>query len=74
MQELQLLIWRRRRWRATRKLIVEGFQACARLCGGSGCKGYAEARAVTDFDYEFQLTGMNRSLMPEVETVFPPQR
>ena len=28
-------------------------------------------RAVTDFDYEFQLAGMNRSLMPEVETVFP---
>jgi pantetheine-phosphate adenylyltransferase len=27
-------------------------------------------RAVTDFDYEFQLAGMNRSLMPEVETVF----
>ena len=29
-------------------------------------------RAVTDFDYEFQLAGMNRSLMPEVETVFLP--
>ena len=27
-------------------------------------------RAVTDFDYEFQLAGMNRHLMPEVETVF----
>jgi pantetheine-phosphate adenylyltransferase len=27
-------------------------------------------RAVTDFDYEFQLAGMNRSLMPNVETVF----
>ncbi|MBE0473457.1 pantetheine-phosphate adenylyltransferase [Rhodoferax sp.] len=27
-------------------------------------------RAVTDFDYEFQLAGMNRSLMPGVETVF----
>lgn len=27
-------------------------------------------RAVTDFDYEFQLAGMNRSLMPQVETVF----
>jgi pantetheine-phosphate adenylyltransferase len=27
-------------------------------------------RAVTDFDYEFQLAGMNRCLMPEVETVF----
>lgn len=27
-------------------------------------------RAVTDFDYEFQLAGMNRHLMPQVETVF----
>ncbi|MGH8820393.1 MAG: pantetheine-phosphate adenylyltransferase, partial [Rhodoferax sp.] len=24
----------------------------------------------TDFDYEFQLAGMNRTLMPHVETVF----
>jgi pantetheine-phosphate adenylyltransferase len=27
-------------------------------------------RAVSDFDYEFQLAGMNRKLMPEAETVF----
>jgi pantetheine-phosphate adenylyltransferase len=27
-------------------------------------------RAVSDFEYEFQLAGMNRSLYPEVETVF----
>lgn len=27
-------------------------------------------RAVSDFEYEFQLAGMNRQLMPEVETVF----
>lgn len=27
-------------------------------------------RAVTDFDYEFQLAGMNRKLYPDVETVF----
>lgn len=27
-------------------------------------------RAVTDFDYEFQLAGMNRRLIPDVETVF----
>lgn len=27
-------------------------------------------RAVTDFDYEFQLAGMNRALMPDIETVF----
>jgi pantetheine-phosphate adenylyltransferase len=27
-------------------------------------------RSVTDFDYEFQLAGMNRNLYPEVETIF----
>jgi pantetheine-phosphate adenylyltransferase len=27
-------------------------------------------RAVSDFDYEFQLAGMNRKLDPEIETVF----
>lgn len=27
-------------------------------------------RSVTDFDYELQLAGMNRQLMPGVETVF----
>jgi len=27
-------------------------------------------RAVSDFEYEFQLAGMNRHLDPEVETVF----
>jgi pantetheine-phosphate adenylyltransferase len=35
--------------------------------GGAVVRGL---RAVTDFDYEFQLAGMNRSLMPDVETVF----
>lgn len=27
-------------------------------------------RAVSDFDYEFQLAGMNRGLYPDVETLF----
>jgi pantetheine-phosphate adenylyltransferase len=27
-------------------------------------------RAVSDFEYEFQLAGMNRCLYPEMETVF----
>ena len=27
-------------------------------------------RAVSDFEYEFQMAGMNRHLLPEVETVF----
>ena len=28
------------------------------------------ARAVSDFEYEFQMAGMNRQLMPEVDTIF----
>src|SRR2546427_471178 len=27
-------------------------------------------RAVLDFEYEFQMAGMNRNLYPEIETVF----
>ena len=27
-------------------------------------------RAVSDFEYEFQLAGMNRNLYPDIETVF----
>ena len=27
-------------------------------------------RAVSDFEYEFQMAGMNRTLIPHVETVF----
>ncbi len=27
-------------------------------------------RAVSDFDYEFQMTGMNARLNPDIETVF----
>jgi len=27
-------------------------------------------RAVSDFEYEFQMAGMNRNLYPEIETVF----
>jgi pantetheine-phosphate adenylyltransferase len=29
-------------------------------------------RAVSDFDYEFQLAGMNRQMAPKIETVFLP--
>ena len=28
------------------------------------------ARAVSDFEFEFQMAGMNRQLMPDVETIF----
>jgi len=27
-------------------------------------------RAVSDFEYEFQMAGMNRNLYPDVETLF----
>ena len=38
---------------------------------GQGAKAIVRGvRAVTDFDYEFQLAGMNRKLMSDVETIF----
>lgn len=38
---------------------------------GQGAKVVVRGlRAVSDFEYEFQMAGMNRQLMPEVETVF----
>ena len=38
--------------------------------GHSACAIIRGLRAVSDFDYEFQLAGMNRKLAPEVETLF----
>jgi pantetheine-phosphate adenylyltransferase len=51
---------------------VEGFGGLVRdfVVARGGKAMVRGLRAVTDFDYEFQLAGMNRSLMPEVETVF----
>ena len=51
---------------------VESFDGLLRdFVVGHGAKAVVRGlRAVTDFDYEFQLAGMNRTLMPEVETVF----
>lgn len=34
------------------------------------CCVFRGLRAVSDFDYEFQMTGMNLHLAPEIETVF----
>jgi pantetheine-phosphate adenylyltransferase len=34
------------------------------------CCIFRGLRAVSDFDYEFQMTGMNLHLAPEIETVF----
>ena len=51
---------------------VESFSGLVRdFVVARGAKAMVRGlRAVTDFDYEFQLAGMNRSLMPHVETVF----
>lgn len=51
---------------------VESFAGLVRdFCVSRGAKAMVRGlRAVTDFDYEFQLAGMNRTLMPDVETVF----
>ncbi len=40
----------------------------ARQCGASVI--LRGLRAVSDFEYEFQLAGMNRRLAPDIETVF----
>jgi pantetheine-phosphate adenylyltransferase len=41
------------------------------LVVGHGAKVVVRGlRAVSDFEYEFQMAGMNRQLMPEVETLF----
>src|SRR3546814_10960188 len=34
------------------------------------CSSDLGLRAVSDFEYEFQMAGMNRHLLPEVETLF----
>lgn len=45
--------------------LVTGFAAAR------GAKAMVRGlRSGTDFDYEFQLAGMNRALVPELETVF----
>jgi pantetheine-phosphate adenylyltransferase len=41
---------------------------CARECGATVI--LRGLRAVSDFEYEFQLAGMNRNLAPELETLF----
>ncbi|MBX3652993.1 MAG: pantetheine-phosphate adenylyltransferase [Ramlibacter sp.] len=54
------------------KVEVESFSGLLRdfVVARGGKAMIRGLRAVTDFDYEFQLAGMNRSLMPDVETVF----
>ena len=50
--------------RAFEGLLVDFAAACNAVVVVRGL------RAVTDFDYEFQMTGMNARLNPEIETVF----
>ena len=41
------------------------------FCAANGISAVIKGlRAVSDFEYEFQMAGMNRQLMPEVETIF----
>jgi pantetheine-phosphate adenylyltransferase len=43
----------------------------ANFCRAEGAQVIVRGlRAVSDFEYEFQLAGMNRHLVPEVETLF----
>ncbi len=46
------------------KLLVDFAKDVGAICI------YRGLRAVSDFDYEFQMTGMNIHLAPEIETVF----
>ncbi|MHB1950896.1 MAG: pantetheine-phosphate adenylyltransferase [Acidiferrobacteraceae bacterium] len=56
----------------TRRARVIGFHGllvhCARDCGAKVI--LRGLRAVSDFEYEFQMAGMNRRLDPRFETVF----
>ena len=51
---------------------VQAFRGLLRdfVVGHGGKVVVRGLRAVSDFEYEFQMAGMNRQLMPEVETLF----
>ena len=53
-------------------VVVEEFSGLLRdfVVGRGGKVVVRGLRAVSDFEYEFQMAGMNRQLMPEVETLF----
>ena len=53
-------------------VTVESFDGLMRdFVVARGAKAMVRGlRAVTDFDYEFQLAGMNRDLYPDMETIF----
>lgn len=51
---------------------VEHFQGLlVEFCRGQGITMIVKGlRAVSDFEYEFQLAGMNRRMAPDIETLF----
>src|SRR5262245_65093397 len=53
-------------------VAVEGFSGLLRdFVQDHGARVIVRGlRAVSDFEYEFQMAGMNRVLIPDVETVF----
>ncbi len=55
-----------------RNIEVVAFRGLLRdfVVGNDGNVVVRGLRAVSDFEYEFQMAGMNRQLMPEVETLF----
>jgi pantetheine-phosphate adenylyltransferase len=54
------------------RIIVEGYSGLTvQYARSRGARAIVRGlRAVTDFEYEYQMTTMNRHLEPEVETVF----
>lgn len=57
-----------------RNIRVESFDGLVRdFVQQQGAKAMVRGlRSSTDFDYEFQLAGMNKHLLPEAETIFLP--
>ena len=55
-----------------RNIRVESFDGLVRdFVQQQGAKAMVRGlRSSTDFDYEFQLAGMNKHLLPEAETIF----
>ena len=55
-----------------RNVKVEGFRGLLMdfVRGQKAQVGVRGLRAVSDFEYEFQMAGMNRNLYPDVETIF----
>lgn len=53
-------------------IVVEGFEGLVvDFAAAKGATALIRGlRAVSDFEYEFQMTQMNRDLSPEIETIF----